>query len=105
MAAHRRLRFPTVEPFAAIAVVAFLGTINPSTGDIGVLVPLEHAMLAQGVPPTERTQHVRALQPDRRAGDGRRLARRRRARPARRLPASTRSPPSRSCSTPMRRSG
>jgi hypothetical protein len=38
------------------AIVAFVGTINPSTGDLGVLVPLEHAMLAQGVPDHERTR-------------------------------------------------
>ena len=44
------LAFPSVELFAIIAIVAFVGTINPSTGDLGVLVPLEHAMLAQGVP-------------------------------------------------------
>ncbi len=29
--------------------------INPSTGDLGVLVPLEHAMLARGVSDEERT--------------------------------------------------
>jgi MFS family permease len=50
------LAFPSVELFAVIAMVAFVGTINPSTGDLGVLVPLEHAMLAQGVPDHERTR-------------------------------------------------
>src|SRR5262245_37861764 len=50
------LAFPSVELFAIIAVVAFVGTINPSTGDLGVLVPLEHAMLAKGVPDSERTR-------------------------------------------------
>jgi MFS family permease len=50
------LAFPSVELFAIIAIVAFAGTINPSTGDLGVLVPLEHAMLAQGVPDHERTR-------------------------------------------------
>lgn len=50
------LAFPSVDLFAVIAVVAFVGTINPSTGDLGVLVPLEHAMLAQGVPDQERTR-------------------------------------------------
>ena len=48
--------FPNVDLFAVIAIVAFVGTINPSTGDLGVLVPLEHAMLAQGVPDHERTR-------------------------------------------------
>src|SRR5215475_9305360 len=50
------LAFPSVELFAVVTIVAFVGTINPSTGDLGVLVPLEHAMLAKGVPDTERTR-------------------------------------------------
>jgi MFS family permease len=50
------LAFPNVDQFAVIAVIAFIGTINPSTGDLGVLVPLEHAMLAHGVPDHERTR-------------------------------------------------
>jgi MFS family permease len=50
------LAFPTVDHIVLLAVVAFLGTVNPSTGDLGVLVPLEHAMLAQGVPDHERTR-------------------------------------------------
>jgi len=50
------LAFPSVELFAVVAIVAFVGTINPSTGDLGVLVPLEHAMLAQAVPDHERTR-------------------------------------------------
>ncbi|MGA7330591.1 MAG: MFS transporter [Pseudolabrys sp.] len=48
--------FPSVDVFAIITIVAFVGTINPSTGDLGVLVPLEHAMLAQRVPDNERTR-------------------------------------------------
>jgi MFS family permease len=48
--------FPNVNFLVVIAIVAFVGTINPSTGDLGVLVPLEHAMLAQGVPDHERTR-------------------------------------------------
>jgi MFS family permease len=47
--------FPVAEHIAFILLVAFFGTINPSTGDSGVLVPLEHAMLAQGVADRERT--------------------------------------------------
>ncbi len=50
------LAFPAFEQIAFIAFVAFFGTINPSTGDIGVLVPLEHAMLARGVSDQERTR-------------------------------------------------
>jgi MFS family permease len=47
---------PTFQPIAIIAVIAFLGTINPSGGDVGLLVPLEHASLAQGVAAEKRTQ-------------------------------------------------
>jgi MFS family permease len=50
------LAFPNVEQFAFVALVAFVGTVNPATGDLGVLVPLEHSMLAHGVPDRERTR-------------------------------------------------
>ncbi|MEA2982549.1 MAG: hypothetical protein QOF09_4372 [Alphaproteobacteria bacterium] len=50
------LAFPNVEQFAFVALVAFIGTVNPSTGDLGVLVPLEHSMLAHGVSDQERTK-------------------------------------------------
>jgi MFS family permease len=50
------LAFPNFENFALVALVAFVGTINPATGDLGILVPLEHAMLARGVPDQERTR-------------------------------------------------
>ncbi len=48
--------FPSFEHVALIAGVAFIGTINPSTGDIGVLVPLEHALLARSIADEERTR-------------------------------------------------
>jgi MFS family permease len=50
------LAFPSFEQIAMIGLIAFVGTINPSTGDLGVLVPIEHAMLAQGVADTDRTR-------------------------------------------------
>jgi MFS family permease len=50
------LAFPNFQHIAFVLLVAFFGTINPSTGDLGVLVPLEHAMLAQGVSDAERTR-------------------------------------------------
>lgn len=50
------LAFPAFDQFAFLAVVAFAGTVNPSSGDLGVLVPLEHAMLAHRVPDHERTR-------------------------------------------------
>jgi MFS family permease len=48
--------FPMSEHLILIAAVAFIGTVNPSTGDIGVLVPLEHALLARGAADDERTR-------------------------------------------------
>jgi MFS family permease len=48
--------FPNVEHFLLIALVAFIGTINPSSGDLGVFVPLEHAVLARGASDERRTQ-------------------------------------------------
>jgi MFS family permease len=48
--------FPNFQLIVVIMSVAFVGTINPSIGDIGVLVPLEHALLAREVRDHERTQ-------------------------------------------------
>jgi MFS family permease len=48
--------FPNVEHFVLIALVAFIGTVNPSGGDLGVLVPVEHAVLARNATDTTRTQ-------------------------------------------------
>jgi|SRR5437868_9876434 len=50
------LALPAVQPIVLIVVVVFIGTINPSSGDIGMLVPLEHASLAQGVTADRRTR-------------------------------------------------
>ncbi|WP_349628116.1 MFS transporter [Bradyrhizobium lablabi] len=50
------LAFPHVEHFLLIALVAFIGTINPSGGDLGVLVPLEHSVLARSAAAERRTQ-------------------------------------------------
>jgi hypothetical protein len=50
------LAFPQFHSVAFVALVAFFGTINPSAGDLGVLIPLEHSMLARGVADTERTR-------------------------------------------------
>jgi MFS family permease len=51
------IAFPNAEHFILIALVAFIGTVNPSGGDLGVLVPLEHAVLAQNATDASRT-HV-----------------------------------------------
>ncbi len=47
---------PNFHHIAVIGLVAFIGTLNPSSGDSGMLVPLEHAALAQGVMHEERTR-------------------------------------------------
>jgi hypothetical protein len=49
------LAMPGFHQFVPLALVAFIGTMNPTTGDIGVHVPLEHAALAQAVSDAERT--------------------------------------------------
>ena len=46
----------TGENWLWIALVGFIGTINPSSGDIGLMVPLEHTMLAHGAADNERTR-------------------------------------------------
>jgi MFS family permease len=50
------LAFPATEQLAFILVIAFIGTMNPSSGDIGLFVPLEHAMLAREAPDHDRTR-------------------------------------------------
>src|SRR6476661_4512821 len=50
------IAFPGIEHFVLIVLVAFIGTINPSGGDLGVLVPLEHAVLAKSASDERRTQ-------------------------------------------------
>jgi MFS family permease len=50
------LTFPQAEHIVFVLLVAFFGTINPQSGDAGVLVPLEHAMLARGVAAADRTR-------------------------------------------------
>jgi hypothetical protein len=44
------------EALAVILLVVFVGTMNPSAGDTGLMIPLEHAALAEGVSHAERTQ-------------------------------------------------
>ena len=50
------IAFPNAEHLLLIAAVGFIGTINPSGGDLGVLVPLEHAALAKSATDERRTQ-------------------------------------------------
>lgn len=50
------LAFAQAAAIGIIIAVAFFGTINPSTGDIGILIPVEHAMLTYGVSDKDRTR-------------------------------------------------
>jgi len=50
------IAFPAFESLAFILAVSFIGTVNPSAGDIGLLVPVEQSMLAREVPDHERTR-------------------------------------------------
>lgn len=45
-----------VQHLALMIPVVFIGTMNPQAGDIGILVPLEQAVLARGVSDEERTR-------------------------------------------------
>ena len=50
------IAFPAFQSLAFILVVAFLGTVNPSAGDIGLLIPVEQSMLAHRAPDHARTR-------------------------------------------------
>lgn len=49
------LAFGTASSFVALLVVAALGTINPSSGDVSAFLPIEQALLPDTVPPARRT--------------------------------------------------
>lgn len=49
------LGFAFVTDFWPLLLIAFVGTLNPSSGDVSVFLPLEHAVLAGGVGNRERT--------------------------------------------------
>jgi len=51
------LAFGMVAAFGALLVVAAIGTINPSFGDVSAFLPIEQALLPDTVPPGRRT-HV-----------------------------------------------
>jgi predicted MFS family arabinose efflux permease len=47
--------FAVVSDFWPLVVIAFVGTLNPSSGDVSVFLPLEQAELARAIPNQERT--------------------------------------------------
>ena len=49
------LGFTLVQGFWPLLVIAFVGTLNPSSGDVSVFLPLEHTILAHVAPGTDRT--------------------------------------------------
>lgn len=50
------LAFANLTGFWPLLLVAFVGTLNPSAGDVSVFLPLEHARLADTAPEAERTR-------------------------------------------------
>ena len=49
------LGFAGLQAFWPLLLIAFVGTINPSTGDVSVFLPLEQSLLAQSVGDRDRT--------------------------------------------------
>ena len=49
------LGFAGVTSFWPLLVIAFVGTINPSAGDVTVFLPAEQAVLADAIAPRDRT--------------------------------------------------
>jgi MFS family permease len=50
------IAFAAFEDFWPLLVVAFIGTLNPSSGDVSVFLPLEQAQLARSVSDRGRTR-------------------------------------------------
>ena len=49
------LGFAVFDDFWPLLVIAFVGTLNPSAGDVSVFLPLEQALLARNVTAPDRT--------------------------------------------------
>lgn len=49
------LGFAATQDYALLLAIAFLGTLNPSSGDVSMFLPLEHTALAQVAPASRRT--------------------------------------------------
>ena len=47
--------FALITDFWPLLVIAFVGTLNPSSGDVSVFLPLEHAVLSRVVTDQQRT--------------------------------------------------
>src|SRR3954453_12217616 len=49
------IAFTLAENFWPLLLIAFVGTLNPSAGDVSLFLPLEQARLARAVPDSDRT--------------------------------------------------
>ena len=49
------IAFATIHKFWPLLVVAFIGTINPSAGDVSIFLPIEQALLSGTISPRQRT--------------------------------------------------
>ncbi len=47
--------FATVQAFWPLLLIAFVGTLNPSSGDVSIYLPLEQSLLTQSVGEKDRT--------------------------------------------------
>jgi len=50
------IAFAAAEDFGWLLLIAFVGTINPSAGNVSIFVPMEHALLAGSAEPRTRTR-------------------------------------------------
>ncbi len=50
------IAFATADGYAVLLLVAFVGTINPTAGNVSIFVPMEHALLAGAAPDRDRTR-------------------------------------------------
>jgi MFS family permease len=49
------ISFASISSFWPLLIIAFIGTLNPSSGDVSLFLPLEHARLAQAAQGNART--------------------------------------------------
>ena len=49
------LAFSSLQAFGPLMLVAFVGTLNPSSGDVSIFLPLDHSLLSQSVADRDRT--------------------------------------------------
>jgi MFS family permease len=50
------IAFATANSYAVLLLVAFVGTINPTAGNVSIFVPMEHALLSGAAPDVNRTR-------------------------------------------------